>query len=99
MAPGSCVLTLKPIDLENLSRGAKRKARIVLCGNVVADYSDSSTSILDAAAFLATGSFACEDIFYGSKCGSRAQSHLHFKGQPTEVTCNLEVLKQLQKVG
>eukprot|EP00971_Amphidinium_carterae_P026735 527388-Amphidinium_carterae.1 len=51
MAPGSCVLTLKPVDLEDGSRGAKCKARIVLCGSFVADYCDPSTSNLDAAAF------------------------------------------------
>eukprot|EP00971_Amphidinium_carterae_P328129 6459857-Amphidinium_carterae.1 len=51
MVPGRVVLTLKPIDTTGGERGAKRKARIVLCGNFVPDYSSSSTKNLDVAAF------------------------------------------------
>eukprot|EP00971_Amphidinium_carterae_P350934 6491817-Amphidinium_carterae.1 len=51
MAPGRVVLSLKPIDTTGGERGAKRKARIVLCGNFVPDYSSSATKNLDVAAF------------------------------------------------
>eukprot|EP00971_Amphidinium_carterae_P283236 5622983-Amphidinium_carterae.1 len=50
-APGRVVLSLKPIDTLGGVRGTKRKARIVLCGNFIPDYSLTATKNLDVSAF------------------------------------------------
>eukprot|EP00971_Amphidinium_carterae_P072656 1436687-Amphidinium_carterae.1 len=47
LAPMMCVFTVKPTP----DRRAKRRSRIVLCGNYISPFASPSTSNLDSSAF------------------------------------------------